>query len=369
MKIGVLTYHRVINIGAILQAYCVCEFYKSMGHEVQLIDLRNKKTEWNETRKLFNIRKLKFNRHQFNNFRSVRNFLKGHFSLTRKIYDGNPHRFAKFLNKQNFDIVSVGSDTVWELRDPGYTRLTVNEFFLPGYSGKKISFAASMDPVNKNVKDYYELMKARAAALRNFNFINIRDKSTQEALTEYGLDSIFIPDPTIIMKDHEIFNINSVETKDEVGLQLDVRTCDYIRERQSDPVVNVYSYAPSFTHNHFPSNLSVEQYLQRLGCLRVLVTDRFHGTLLTLLVSNCEIPVIAFENPKKWQHNHSKIRDLFDAFGISEFVADNERQLADILDKTIRGDLDWPAEEVRNRMSVLSDASRQTLEQQLESLR
>lgn len=368
MRIGVLTYHRVINIGAILQAYCVCEFYKSMGHEVQLIDLRSKKTEWNEIRKLFNIRKLKFNRHQFNNSKSVRKFLKENFSLTKKIYDGKPELFVNFLHKQNFDVVSVGSDTVWELRDPGYTSLTVNEFFLPGYAGKKISFSASMDPVSKDVKGYHELMEGRARALKDFNFINTRDKPTYEALSEYGIDSNFTADPTIIMKDHEIFKIDPLERQDEIGLQLDTQTYEYIRKRLPGSVVNVYSYSPSRTKAHFPSGLCVEQYLQRLRCLRVLVTDRFHGTLLTLLISNCETPVVAFENPKKWQHNHSKIRDLFDALGISEFIVNEKQQLTSKLEKVIRGDLTWPAEKVRERLSALSDSSRRTLEQQLESL-
>lgn len=369
MKIGVLTYHRVINIGAILQAYCVYEFYRSMGHEVYLIDLRSKKTEWNEIRKLFEIRKLRINKNQLNNFRSIRKFLKENFSTTKTIYDGDTQRFAKFLNKQNFDIVSVGSDTVWELRSPGYTRLTVNEFFLPGYFGKKLSFSASMDPVNKSVKGYHELMEGRAKALKEFNFVNTRDKPTYEALIEYGVDSNRTADPTVIMKDHEIFNREPAERQDEVGLQLDARTYGYIRDHYSGSVVNIYSYTPSPNENHFPSDLSVEQYLQRLRSLQALVTDRFHGTLLTLLVSYCETPVIAFENPKKWQHNHSKISDLFEALGISEFIANEEQKLTSMLEKVIRGDLIWPAEKVRERLSSLSDTSRQTLEQQLESLR
>ena len=79
MKIGILTYHRVINIGAILQAYCVKEFYQSLGHEVILIDLRNWKTEFYEYRKLFNLKKLKINLFHYNKFKNLRSFLKKNF--------------------------------------------------------------------------------------------------------------------------------------------------------------------------------------------------------------------------------------------------------------------------------------------------
>jgi hypothetical protein len=38
MKIGVLTFHHVLNYGALLQVYALCEALKSMGHESFLID-------------------------------------------------------------------------------------------------------------------------------------------------------------------------------------------------------------------------------------------------------------------------------------------------------------------------------------------
>ena len=40
MKIALITYHRSLNYGAVLQTYATCEILKKMGHEVLLIDAR-----------------------------------------------------------------------------------------------------------------------------------------------------------------------------------------------------------------------------------------------------------------------------------------------------------------------------------------
>ena len=40
MKIGILTFHRAHNYGAVLQCYAMQEILRRMGHDVQVIDYR-----------------------------------------------------------------------------------------------------------------------------------------------------------------------------------------------------------------------------------------------------------------------------------------------------------------------------------------
>ena len=40
MKIGILTFHRAINYGAVLQCYALSECLKRMGHDAVVIDYR-----------------------------------------------------------------------------------------------------------------------------------------------------------------------------------------------------------------------------------------------------------------------------------------------------------------------------------------
>lgn len=370
MKIGILTYHRVINIGAILQAYCVCEFYKSLGHDVELIDLRNRRTEMTELRKLINVKKLRLNIDQINNYKSIRSFLKKNFLLSEIRYSGSTNRFAAFLAQKKYDVISVGSDTVWELRDPGYSDLTVNEYFLPFYTGKKISFSASMDPVNKALPIYKNLMQKRADVLKDFAFVNVRDNPTKTAFEEFNVSSNITSDPTIVMKDHKIFNVIQHSNYCScIGLQIqeiDIRK--RIIEIYKDTVISVYSSSLLPDEQSFRSDLSVEDYLINLTKLKILVTDRFHGTLLTLLTTKCQIPVIAYEDPTKWHKGASKIRDLFVSLGLENFLATDKSTLLKLLNKCISGELIWPATEVTAKLSILSAKSKITLSNQLKRL-
>ena len=40
MKVGILTFHRAINYGAVLQCYALKETLSGLGHDVYVIDYR-----------------------------------------------------------------------------------------------------------------------------------------------------------------------------------------------------------------------------------------------------------------------------------------------------------------------------------------
>ena len=39
MKIGIVTFHRALNYGAVLQAYALCHFLNDNGFDAEIIDL------------------------------------------------------------------------------------------------------------------------------------------------------------------------------------------------------------------------------------------------------------------------------------------------------------------------------------------
>ena len=45
MNIGILTFHRAHNYGAVLQCYALKKTLEKMGHDVQVIDYRQEYTE------------------------------------------------------------------------------------------------------------------------------------------------------------------------------------------------------------------------------------------------------------------------------------------------------------------------------------
>ena len=101
--------------------------------------------------------------------------------------------------------------------------------------------------------------------------------------------------------------------------------------------------------------------VQRLGVYRflsLLVTDRFHGSLFTLNLSD-NAPVVFLESEERYPNVASKGRDLFRKLGIENMVMRlSHRDIdLDLLDRTIAG---WPCrgDEIRNRLRAQREDAR-----------
>ena len=46
MKIGILTFHRAHNYGAVLQAYALVTYLKNIGHDAEIVDYRPESIEF-----------------------------------------------------------------------------------------------------------------------------------------------------------------------------------------------------------------------------------------------------------------------------------------------------------------------------------
>ena len=55
MKVGIMTFHKAINYGAVLQAFALCKFINNMGVTCEVIDYHS--IPLDETYKVFNFKK------------------------------------------------------------------------------------------------------------------------------------------------------------------------------------------------------------------------------------------------------------------------------------------------------------------------
>ena len=121
MKIGILTYQRAHNYGALLQAYALKRFLENQGHSVQFIDY------WpeyhSEDYKLipyFKMRsplgKIKAILLIIIGWKRLKRRIKGYEEfMTKKLNLLTAPEFVieRELNKLNFDMVICGSDQIW----------------------------------------------------------------------------------------------------------------------------------------------------------------------------------------------------------------------------------------------------------------
>jgi len=326
MRIGLLTYHHVINIGSVLQTWCGFQFIQSYFPDatLEVIDY------YPEVSREYNRRMVQSKRRYRERLRE---------RLKRK-------RFSKFLASQcrfssgsltsdcieegidairqlNYDVVFVGSDTVFQL-DGYFGRLIAapkppNLYFLPGDVGcAKIGFAVSCDPQTMELSEV-DVNKTGLSALRDFQSIGYRDEKTRELLEICELQDThvdFMPDPTILCASLLSSRFSGKKRK---SLQRPIGV--YIGHKEAArKVIDALNEAglqamDVLRFRHWTlSNDPIQQYLEPFKQIRGLVTDRFHGSILSQVIGG--IPLLAIEDVKRYPTG-GKVADLLDRLELS----------------------------------------------------
>ncbi len=206
MKIGILTYHRSHNYGAVLQAFALKSYIKGLGHQVEFVDY------WPKYRKgMYDLIDFSLLKEKIGIRRKVK-LLYEILLIPQKLIRYN--RFQKFIKhslqisgkpeitigceiKDEYDIIVFGSDQIW--RNNKYIRF---KGFDPVYwgnfpentSAKKIAYAASMGELDhKGCEDFI------IRHLSNFDFISVRENNLKELIAKFTskevkqvLDPVFL---------------------------------------------------------------------------------------------------------------------------------------------------------------------------------
>jgi polysaccharide pyruvyl transferase WcaK-like protein len=333
MKIGILTYHRPINDGSVLQAYCLQRLVQERfpTSTVEIVDYRPTRGEWTEHRKLISRAPPFLRWAVWSKMRSVRGFLKASCEVSpQSCTTDDLGRARDFVRKQGYDAIIVGSDTVWEARRSLFAPPFPNLYFLPGlHEVTKVGFAASSDPVLPSYREDASRAQQIRREVEAFDFISIRDEATHTYLTDLGVEPHrlhFMPDPTLLW-DFATLSEPALggerSTRPLAGISVSVGD-DRVNSEVADQlhrsgyeVVQLANSAET-SRKLGVSGLTVGQRLGLHGALDLLVTDRFHGSIFTLALSGA--PVIFVETSAKWPEPNSKGRDLFRRLGFEAMV-------------------------------------------------
>lgn len=213
MKIGILTFHRSYNYGAVLQAYALKTYLSQKGHDASIIDYWPKYHQ-----RMYHYVKAE------NVFR--RNLLKGAFYLykrllslsvlkrRRQVFETFQYEYLGLnrdiscseIESQNehYDWVIYGSDQIWRK----YLKSMVLRYtgFDPAYwgyciSAKKMSYAASLGNLSVVDKEDEIFIKDR---LRGFSFVSVREKGLKNMLNSVGINDVEqVIDPIFLLSAEE----------------------------------------------------------------------------------------------------------------------------------------------------------------------
>lgn len=344
MKIGILTFHRSINYGAVTQCFALAKRIQKDCPEstVEVIDyipeFRQKfykPSLWNyvfqNVRKeqhlstnikiavtkcielIKNPRRYHIIKNRFETFQNSLDIL----PLSEIQYNqDDPEEFRKVI-KDKYDIIIVGSDCVWEWSTVGIP----SAYYLPGDFGTiKMSFAASAgtDSVSLlNLKNKSLLSKA----ISEFSYVGIRDTSTEYVV------GLLCPlqeihhncDPTTLLRRGDLDEVRkSVKKKLEnlgvdfskpiIGIMGNEILGKLAHDIFGDKVNYVGVYVPNNYCNVFLPDLKVIEWASIFGLFDLTFTTFFHGTMLSLVN---ETSVLSFDYLPETASQITKLHELY----------------------------------------------------------
>ena len=191
-KIGVLTFHRCINYGSYWQARCLIDWLRDHGLEAVLIDHESRRVSFAEFKCALDPSL------PTPAPRKDRPYYREKIKKFYSSFENLPRSDRLTLERpelmDEFDLVIVGSDEVWNLSHPWYGRYEL--FFGKGVRARRlISYAASFG----NYDAWAGLDDERANHLRGFEAISVRDDNSRTLIRSVlGVDPVKVLDPCLL---------------------------------------------------------------------------------------------------------------------------------------------------------------------------
>lgn len=209
MKIAILTFHRALNYGALLQAFALKTIISQQGHDVDILDYRNPVIE-----SAYYYPKLS----QRKDIKSIlKYFLQGKNEIgKRERFECFRLQYLSLSSKQytdvdvkdsvsSYDLFVVGSDQVWNYQAHGFDE----NYFLRFVDdkSKKASYAASigLSTLSESIKAKYKVL------LRDYPICSVREQMGAELLKGLGISTRIDLDPSLLMTSGEWCNAFSVK--------------------------------------------------------------------------------------------------------------------------------------------------------------
>mgnify|MGYP002625894998 CR=1 FL=1 len=246
MKVGIVTFQRAYNYGAVLQAYALCRSINTLGYPCEVIDYHCAKFE-KDYRKvsIFNSKSLRSFVSAIVNGR-VRNRKRKRFVdfVEKEIHLSNKQYYENNITEANevYDIFITGSDQVWNYWYANVKRYKnpLHAYFLDfGSDGtKRLSYAASWG-VTKLPEDFVQAAKP---LLAKFNYLGVREESGVDLCRQCGReDAEWVCDPTLLLGAETYRNLyaeNKIRKpeKNYILLYMLNNTCDF-------DIQSVYDFA------------------------------------------------------------------------------------------------------------------------------
>lgn len=320
MKIGIITYHRAHNYGAVLQCYALQEIIRAQGHEVEIIDYRQPFIE-----NLYNLSKIHWLKKNLFHPRKLLNF--------KKIFDQNYSRnkiFEEFRNQYlntskpfsgesipEYDLYVVGSDQMWSLNCVG--NMIDNVYF--GNFKRKIGSKLIGFSVSSNVDSLHMIESDLSYFATRFNDISFREDLIAELVNKkLNCNYITTLDPTLCADksiwDHMLNNVWATKRDYIVVYHVKLRFASIVHNlilRQANRLAELNNWDVIDLSS---GNYTVVDFVSAIKYAKCVVTSSFHATVFSVIFNR---PLFSI---KLHDGGDCRYTNLLESLGMTESSVD-----------------------------------------------
>lgn len=367
MRIGILTFHRSVNNGAVMQCYALSKRIKQdfPNDVVEVIDYHMPKIEqkysatpaqyFKSSSMILMLKKA----YQFLCEPDMFTKMKQRNAVFKKaitklplssdyIFDDESDGLINYINC-HYDILIVGSDAVWNYETRGFP----NAYFPDErVNCRKLSYAAScygMDFLNRPKDE----RKRIGQILEGFDFVGVRDSATDDFVKWSGATKkpIHTCDPTALLNiDNLPIDVNKLSKKlsrkgfdwrkQTIGVMGNEKMVKMVRKLYGKQyqIVALYNYIKGADIQLF--DLEPYEWAYVFRYFKITFTTYFHGTMLSLRNG---IPVICIALETEFAKKHTpKTLDVLTRLGYkdwyfkTDYLSENFNEIKSKADELIK---------------------------------
>lgn len=313
MKLGIVTFHNIPNIGAVLQAYSLCQAFRQIGADCDIIDytcdnIRKRELTPPHTGNVIKdiiLRIILWPRLR-KKIKACQDFMRNNKCYSSRVYTKQTLIEA---NKM-YDVFVSGSDMIWNLGVTDYDWTYFLDFV--DEENKRVAYGSSIGDKWKPE----DVDKVRGY-LSKYSNIAVRESDTCANLNELGIQSQLVCDPTMLMSvDH--WKSLAIKPKETAYVlvyfpsKINIECAQEYASKHNLSVLVMNWGLPSRKYNEV-SPISPAEWIGYFLHADAIFTGSFHGLLFSLY----------FEKPVWTDNKSNRVSSILKEFGIQESFIDN----------------------------------------------
>ena len=361
MKIAIITYHRSINYGSVLQSYALNKYLRQLGHTVETIDFSsdNQQKMYKHYEKIGSVMSIARNVYSFIYNQAITKkeirfnaFIDQNIPLTD--YRGNDYNGLCKLSSK-YDLFLCGSDQIWNTRCYDFDLAYLLKFVED--KRKCCSYAASIgvDSLDKVSEDLFKKY------ISNFKCLSVRETTGAiylEKIINRKIESVL--DPVFLLSDNEWSSISSDEDiKEKFILGYYIGDTDGMRKfgeelakkTNSKVIVILKNLRDVYGKNKKEYSTGPKEFLWLIEHAEYICTNSFHAVAFSVIFKK-KFWVFVNKSLDRKENPHSRITDFTSILGLSDRVIDGESCEKVNYDKII----DWKS--VYEKLNPLIESSK-----------